>query len=83
LLQGSGKTGFPTDLWICPCVAQLIPSLFIVQHHVDHVGKRLHALGWNQQKPESRAIERNEEASKFLLQQFVFDIVVWLLRKFS
>lgn len=64
LLQGSKKAGFPTDLWTCPRVAQLIHSLFGVQYHVDHVGKLLHALGWSPQKPERRAIERDEEAIK-------------------
>jgi len=62
LLKGSQKAGFPTDLWTCPRVAQLIQSLFGIQYHVDHVGKLLHSLGWSQQKPERRAVERDEES---------------------
>jgi len=61
LLKGSKKAGFPTDLWTCPRVAQLIDSLFGVQYHVDHIGRLLHSLGWSPQKPERRAVERNEE----------------------
>jgi transposase len=32
-----------------------------VRYHVDHVGRLLHSLGWSPQKPQRRAIERNEE----------------------
>jgi transposase len=61
LLKGSKVAGFPTDLWTCPRVAQLIYTLFGVRYHVDHIGRLLHALGWSPQKPERRAIERDEE----------------------
>lgn len=64
LLRGAQKAGFQTDLWTCPRVVKVIDSLFGVQYHVDHIGKLLHALGWSPQKPERRAIERNEEAIK-------------------
>lgn len=64
LLKGSQKAGFPTDLWTCPRVAQLIHSMFGVQYHVDHIGRLLHTLGWSPQKPERRAIERNEDEIK-------------------
>jgi len=60
LLKGSKKAGYPTNLWTCPRVAQLIQALFGVRYHVDHVGRILHDLGWTPQKPERRAIERNE-----------------------
>jgi len=64
LLKGSKKAGYPTDLWTCPRVAQLIHSLFGVRYHVDHIGRILHDLGWSPQKPERRAIERNETRIK-------------------
>jgi transposase len=64
LLKGSKKAGFSTDLWTCPRVAQLIRSLFGVMYHVDHIGRILHDLGWSPQKPERRAIERNEARIK-------------------
>lgn len=62
LLKGADAAGFPTDLWTCPRVAQLIRRRFGVDYHVDHVGRLLHALGWSPQKPERRAIERDEAA---------------------
>jgi transposase len=61
LLKGAQAAGFPTDLWTCPRVARLISSLFGVTYHVDHIGRLLHMLGWSPQKPERRAIERDEE----------------------
>jgi transposase len=64
LLRGSKAAGFPSDLWTCPRVAQLIHTLFCVRYHVDHIGRLLHALGWSPQKPERRAVERDEEKIK-------------------
>ena len=61
LLKGSKAAGFPSDLWTCPRVAHLIHTLFAVRYHVDHIGRILHALGWSPQKPERRAVERDEE----------------------
>ena len=61
LLKGARAAGFPTDLWTCPRVAQVIHSLFGVTYHVDHIGRLLHMLGWSPQRPERRAIERDEE----------------------
>jgi len=61
LLQGAKAAGFHTDLWTCPRVAQLIYSCFGVRYHVDHIGRLLHSLGWSPQKPQRKAVERNEE----------------------
>jgi transposase len=62
LLGGARKQGFATDVWTCPRVAQVIGRRCGVSYHVDHVCRVLHALGWSPQKPERRAIERDEEA---------------------
>lgn len=61
LLKGATAAGFPTELWTCPRVAQVIERRFGVAYHVDHVGRLLHGLGWSPQKPERRAVERDEE----------------------
>lgn len=61
LLDGASKQGFPTDLWTCPRVAHLIRSRFNVRYHVDHLSRLLHSMGFSPQKPERRAIERNEK----------------------
>lgn len=60
LLKGAKSAGFPTDLWTCPRVAKLIRDRFGVSYHVDHVGRLLRGLGWSPQKPQRRAIERDE-----------------------
>ena len=62
LLRGAQTAGFPTDLWTCPRVADIIHRRFGVRYHVHHVGRLLRALGWSPQKPRRRAIERDEAA---------------------
>lgn len=61
LLKGPLATGFDTDLWTCPRVAELIKQRFGIDYHVDHVGRLLHELGWSPQKPARRALERDEK----------------------
>lgn len=62
LLKGARAVGYPTDLWTCPRVGELIRDRLGVDYHVDHVGRLLHALGWSPQKPARRALERDEAA---------------------
>lgn len=62
LLQGASRSGFPTDLWTCPRVAQVIRRRFHVRYHLDHLSRLLRLLGFSSQKPERRAIERDEKA---------------------
>lgn len=64
LLRGPCAAGFSTELWTCPRITALIQNKFKVHYHVDHVGRLLHSLGWSPQKPERRAIERDEQAIK-------------------
>lgn len=60
LLKGAMAAGFDTDMWTCPRVAQLIFDRFGLRYHVDHVCRLLHVLGWSPQKPQRRAVERDE-----------------------
>lgn len=62
LLAGAKAAGFPTDLWTCRRVAEVVAERFAVQYHPSHVARLLHTLGWSPQKPQRRAVERNEEA---------------------
>ena len=62
LLKGARGCGFPTDLWTCARVAELIRERFGVDYHVDHIGRLLHGLGWSPQKPRRLAVERDEAA---------------------
>lgn len=62
LIQGPLKSGYATDLWTCPRVAEVIERRFDVRYHVDHVWRLLSGLGWTCQKPEQRARERDQAA---------------------
>jgi len=59
--KGAKTAGFPTDLWTCPPVAQLIDALFGVLCHVDHIGRLLRSMGWSPQKPQRRAVEKMKQ----------------------
>jgi transposase len=61
LLKGPRSAGFDTDLWTCARVAAVIHREFNISFHKDHVGRVLKQMGWSMQKPESRAIERDEK----------------------
>ena len=62
LLEGPLESGYVTDVWTCRRVAEVIEREFGVEYHTDHVGRLLHALGFSPQKPERRALERDEKA---------------------
>ena len=62
LLKGALAWGYRTDLWTTTRIAQLIYRKFHVQYHRAHVSRLLAGLNWSCQKPERRALERNEKA---------------------
>jgi transposase len=61
LLEGAQAHGFDTDLWTCPRVGQVIQKQFGVNYHEDHIGRLLHSMGFSPQKPQRRAVERDEQ----------------------
>lgn len=62
LLKGARANGFDSDLWTCPRIAEVIEYRYGVEYHVDHIPRLLASLGWSCQRPEKRAIERDEQA---------------------
>jgi len=62
LLQGPIAHGYRTDVWTTSRIGELIEKRFGVRYHPDHIGRMLHAMGWSPQKPERRALQRNEAA---------------------
>ncbi len=62
LLEGARASGFVTDLWTCPRIGQLIWRCYGVNYHVDSLPRLLHGLGFSCQRPEKRALERDDEA---------------------
>jgi transposase len=61
LLEGAMAQGYRTELWTTQRIAEVIEARFGVRYHRDHVGRLMHSLGWSCQKPERRALERDEE----------------------
>jgi len=62
LLQGPMTHGYRTNLWTTARIAELIQCEFGVHYQRDHVGRLMHSLQWSPQKPERRALERDEKA---------------------
>jgi len=60
LVAGPVSRGYNTNLWTLPRVTALIKELTGVEYHPGHVWRLLGANGFSCQRPERRAIERNE-----------------------
>jgi transposase len=60
LLKGALANGFSTELWTTSRVATLIHQCCRIQYHRSHAARLLHEFGFSCQKPESRALERDE-----------------------
>jgi transposase len=60
LVAGPVARGYKTNLWTLPRVAALIKELTGVQYHPGHVWRLLGDNGFSCQRPERRAIERDE-----------------------
>jgi putative transposase len=61
ILNGAKAQGFPSDAWTCPRVASVIQTQYNVDYSVRHVGYVLYDLGLSPQKPETRALKRDEQ----------------------
>jgi len=61
LLKGPLASGYRTDLWTLKRIAEQIRRHFGVHYHPNHVWRILVGMGWSCQKPERRALQRNEE----------------------
>ena len=61
LLKGAMAHGYRTELWTTARIAEVIARTFQVPYHRDHVGRLMHKLGWSHQKPEARALQRDEQ----------------------
>lgn len=60
LMKGAMANGFTTELWTTSRVAAIILQCCKVQYHRSHVARLLHDFGFSCQKPERRALERDE-----------------------
>jgi len=62
LLEGATAHGYRTELWTTKRIADVIEAKFGIHYHFNHVGKLMRSLNWSAQKPERRALERDEAA---------------------
>lgn len=61
LLKGANAYGFDNDLWTAERVGIVIEDKFGYSFHRSHVWRILQLMRWSPQKPERRAVERDEE----------------------
>ena len=69
LRAGPLAAGYPDSRWTTSRVREVIGLRFAVWYHADHVRKWLHQLGFSPQKPEQRAVERDEQAIQTWVEQ--------------
>lgn len=62
LLKGARSEGFDTDLWTCPRVKDVIRRRYGVEYHVEALPYVLRSLGFTCQKPQLKAVERDDAA---------------------
>jgi len=63
LLRGAGAAGYSTELWTLKRIGDVIRRQFRVRYSTVGVWALLrHGMGWSWQKPERRALQRNEAA---------------------
>lgn len=60
LLEGPQAAGYATEVWTLPRVRALITKLSGEVYDPAHVSRLLRSLGFSCQRPERRAIERDE-----------------------
>jgi transposase len=62
VLQSPTEHGFGTELWTLNRVGVVIERLYGIRFGTTQLWRILGALGFSAQKPEKRALERNEDA---------------------
>jgi len=62
LKRGAYAYGYAEDYWTLDRIAHLIWDVFQVRYHPSSVWHVLQRVGWSCQKPQRRALERDEEA---------------------
>ncbi|HBR17195.1 MAG TPA: hypothetical protein DD725_06275 [Deltaproteobacteria bacterium] len=60
LKKGAVEFGYTTDMWTTANISEVVWRKFGIKYHRDHIRKLLHKLGFSCQKPQKRAIERDD-----------------------
>ena len=61
LKAGARAAGFESERWTQKRVQKVIEEKFGVHYHRNYISRLLHDMDWSVQKPEARALERDEE----------------------
>ena len=69
LEEGAVAAGFPTEQWTQARVKKVIEREFGVVYHQNYICRWLDDLRWSVQKPDPRAIERDEDLIRTWLKQ--------------
>jgi transposase len=69
LEAGAIAAGFPTEQWTQARVKKVIEREFGVIYHQNYISRLLDDLGWSVQKPDPRAIERDEDSIRAWLKR--------------
>ena len=69
LKRGARKAGFETERWTQQRIQQVIQREFGVHYHPNYISRLMHQWGWSVQKPETRALERDEDLIRAWLSQ--------------
>jgi len=69
IVKGAEACGFPTALWTCRRIVQLIRQRFQVDYHPHHVPRLLRACGFTPQRPETRAKERDDQRIRLWIRE--------------
>lgn len=62
LLQGACKAGYSSELWTLKRITEHVQKKFNISYESSSMWRLLNNENWSWQKPEKRAIQRNEEA---------------------
>src|SRR5689334_12933634 len=62
LMAGARAHGYATELWTLPRIAKLIEQRFGFSYSISQVSRLLAAMGWSCQRPDKRALQRDEKA---------------------
>jgi transposase len=60
LMAGALAAGFPNELWTLPRIGKIIALRYGVEYSTGHLWHLLRRMGFSCQKPEKRAIQRDE-----------------------
>ena len=69
LKAGASAAGFETERWTQVRIQQVIEREFEVHYHPNYISRLMHDLGWSVQKPETRALERDEKLIRAWMSQ--------------